>query len=135
MGKRSDIDWFAPTAILVSLALGVLFAIGHHLFCSSLDGNPASGNDYSIAGSNVSQQQLNVAVGTAFTFLVRASLASAVSIAYVQLLWRALKRSSRQATLDALDTVFAAPTSVFRLFKVKVWWHYPLLFLLAAIIW
>ena len=132
---NNGIHWLAPTTILLSLAAGVLLAIGHHLFYRSLRGKQVRTRGYEILGSDVSPQQLNLAIGTAFAFLVKAALVTAVSTAYIQLLWRALLRAARVSTLGNLDAVFSGLGNIISLSKVWIWWHYPLLFSLAIVAW
>ena len=127
--------WQAPATIILALLFGLLFAVGHHLFYRNLDGRKVTSEDFSILGSDISPQQLNVAIGTAFAFLVKASLVTAISTAYLQLLWRALLRSARGSTLGNLDTAFSGLNNIISLGQVWVWWRLPLLFALAVVAW
>ena len=120
MISGSKIEWLVPTTVVLSLAIGVLAALGHHVFYSSLDGSPAPNEDYHIWGSSLSRQQVNVAGGTAFAFLVKAALMTAISVTYVQLFWRAMLHTSRHTTLATLDTTFSVLSNAFALFKVWV---------------
>ena len=132
----NKIHWLAPTTIVLSLLVGTAFAVGHHLFYWNLDGDTAQNDNVYVLGTSVSRQQLNIAGGTAFAFIVKAALTTAVSIAYVQLLWRNLTRSSSQAaTLCTFNNLFAVFNNGFLLGKVWIWWRYPLLFCLAATAW
>lgn len=135
MKSRSQVHWLGPTTVFLALAAGVLFAAGHHIFYNRLNGTPAPNDAFDVLGSKVSKQELNVACGTAFAFLVRAALVTALSTAYTQLFWRTMIHSSHGATLDSLDTTFSALSSVLSLLKVKVWWRHQLLFLLATLSW
>ena len=128
--------WQAPATILIALICGVLFAVGHHLFYQSLAGNSAPSDEYNILGSSISKQQLNIAGGTAFALLVKTSLGVALTTIFIQLFWQAFtKRTSQEATLESLDTVFDGLNNIYCLFKANVWWRYPLLFLLALVAW
>lgn len=129
--------WRAPTTIIAALMCAIIFALGHHLFYQYLDGSSASSDVYDILGSNVSVQQLNIAVGTAFALLFKTSLDVALSSVFIQLVWRALSAKSDASTirLDALDAIFDVLTNIFALFEARVWWRYPLLFLLATTAW
>ena len=135
MTTQMQIHWKAPTTIALALAAGILLAIGHHLFYNILDGQPASSDGCNILGSQVSTQQLNIAGGTALSYLVNACLLAALATAYVQLFWRAMLHPSREVVLERLDTVFSALTTIHHILKVWVWWRYPLLFLLALLAW
>lgn len=127
------IYWRAPTAMLAALLAGFLFAIGHHTFYHSLLGNPVPTALYSIAGIMVSPQQVNIAAGTAFAFLVSSCLATAVAIGYTQVLWTA--SIGRPVRLGALDTILSALQNPFQLFNIAVWWRFRLLFLFSIIAW
>lgn len=134
--KRSNgIHWLAPATIATSVLIGAILSLGHHLFYSSLEGTAVGDGDLDILGSRVSRQQLNLAGGTAFTFLVKAALTTAVSTAYIQLFWRAATHTAKPPTLATLDTGFAALSNIFLLLKVWFWWHYPLLLFLALTAW
>ena len=108
MGRLDGIHWLVPTSILSCLGFGILCALGHHFFYRSLQGTPAQNEAIAILGSSVSQQQLNVVVGTAFAFLVNAAPAGAVSTAYIQLFWFTLRQATQPKTLETLDAMFAA---------------------------
>lgn len=84
--------------MVASLIVGFLFALGHHLFYASLDRQRAATTleHYGILGMNVSIQQFNTAVGTAFAFLVRASLMLSIAIAYFQIfMWSVVSHEKR----------------------------------------
>ena len=80
-------------------------AVGHHRFYKNLAGTTAPTGNYQSAGVNVSKQQFNTAVGTAFAFVVKGTLTAAVGMAYIQAFWRSAQRSKRK--LSTLVTTFA----------------------------
>jgi hypothetical protein len=124
--------------MFLSLISGVLFALGHHFFYNSLVNKPTSTGDYTIMGTQHPGQQLNIALGTAFAFLVRAAFVLAVSTAYYQAFWKMTKRKSnieRGLTLGWLDAAFSGTTNVISLLNAPVWCRYPLLFPMAATVW
>jgi hypothetical protein len=127
--QGNEIHWKAYTTMLVSLLLGMLLSLGHHLFYHHLDGKPVP--NHAIHG--ILRQQWNLAIGTLFAFLVKAVLAVAVTTAYAQILWRAIKHQPMQLT--KIDTIFDATTNIWAFFRFAIWWKYPLLFLLALTIW
>lgn len=135
MAGKSSIHWEAPTFIVVALLCGIIFSLGHHFFYSSLAGTPAPSSDYDLGVTTVSTQQINIAVGTAFAFLVKFFLVTATTIAYVQLFWRGLVHQANDVTLDSIDCTFPALVDVFTLFKVWIWYRRPLLFLIACVCW
>jgi hypothetical protein len=135
MATNSQIYWVAPATIIITLILGVLFSLGHHLFYNSLNGTQTPNNEYDFYITKVSPQQLNTSVGTAFAFLVNFALVAAISTGYVQLFWRSMIYRGQGATLDALDCAFSALGNIFAIFKVKVWYRHPLLFLVVCCCW
>ena len=135
MTERTRIHWQAPATVVASLIAGTLFAIGHHLFYQGLDGRVAPNDIHYILGSDVSDQQLNIAGGTALSFLVKACLFAALNAAYAQLFWRVMLHRTPEVTLERLDATFSALTNAHHMFKAKVWWRYPVLFTVALIAW
>lgn len=65
--------------IILAFVAGLAFALGHHAFYDSLDGQPVA--------DHLFNQQINLAVGQAFAFLVRASLVISVGASYWQVFW------------------------------------------------
>jgi hypothetical protein len=112
MALSTRIHLQAPTTVILALIAGTLFAVGHHIFYNSLDGQPAPNDNYSILGSHVSTQQVNIAGGTALAFLVKACLVTAIGAAYAQLFWRAVLRRTPEVTLERLDTTYLAVSNI-----------------------
>lgn len=127
--------WSAEALRQCASFTGVLLATGHHLFYSNLAGSNAPTGAYNIGGTDISKQQFNTAVGTTFAFLVKASLTLAVSIAYTQAFWHSAKGSQKGRQLSTLDTMYSALSNILNFFQVHVWVKYPLLLLLAVIVW
>lgn len=74
----------APLSMLTLFASGILVSVGNHLFYSRLDGSVVhSPNE----GSQYFTQIWIIRYGTAFAFLAKALLASAVVVAYKQHMW------------------------------------------------
>lgn len=70
--------------MVTTFVAGCMLSLGHHLFYSNLAGTATpTGYYHAIAGSKISKQEFNTAIGTTFAFLVKAMLALAVSTAYV----------------------------------------------------
>lgn len=109
-------------------------AVGHHLYYASLVGTSAE-SDRVVAGYRLSNQQFTLAVGTAFATIVRALLLFSVSIAYVQVLWQAVKHTRKVNTLNEIDAMFSVLSNIFAFWRASVWWRYPLLLLIALIAW
>ena len=133
--KRDGPDWRAPGTALLALLASTLIAIGHHLFYSSLNGKPVSNFNFSVLGTTVSKQQINIAGGTAFAFLFRAAIAKIIALTYDQLIWRAKTFAATDATMKHLDTLFAGLDSFTSWARVWMWWRYPLLYALVISNW
>lgn len=73
---RRRIHWRAPTTIIAALLVALASAIGHHAFYSNLNDQLVNSDD------RLFTQQVNIAIGTAFAFLFRASLVIAVGASY-----------------------------------------------------
>lgn len=103
---------------------GVSFGSGHHVFYRSLDNTAISSSE---------QQQRTILIGTALTFLAKASFAAAVGIAFTQYIWIVVKKKPME--IDSLDAIFSLTTSVQSLMKLRVLIHAKVLALLATISW
>lgn len=135
MAGATRIHWMAPATMVGAVTAGMLFAMGHHLFYASLAESKAPNKSYSIMGADVSRQQLNTAVGTAFGFLVKSFLTIAVSIAFVQALWRVIRVSKEGSTLASLDGAFSLLSNLHGLCRPTAWAEFRLPLLLAIIAW
>jgi len=119
------VHWQAPTVIVVSFAVSLALAIGHHLFYASLDHIPVEDNAFS--------QQTNIAIGTGFAFLFRACLAIATCTAYWQVFWHtALRKSLTISSADALTGVLG---SLIEFTHVRTFFFNPGLAALAILAW
>lgn len=119
------------------LLLATAFAIGHHAFYQHLNGQPIQDISYlntqTIALSHVSNQQINISIGTFFAFLVKALLGAAVSIAFDQLAWKSIK--AKTTSIATIDNLFSILSNGFVALDLKLWRQYPISMLLACIIW
>lgn len=134
MERSVNIHWLAPTSIIFGLLGGVLTALGHHFYYDSLSGTSAEG-DMTAVGYQISNQQFTSAAGTALAFTVRALRLFSVSIAYIQVLWRAARQSRESNTLNEIDAMFSILTNLFALWRASVWCKFPMLLLIALIGW
>ncbi|KAK5679824.1 hypothetical protein LTS10_007772 [Elasticomyces elasticus] len=135
MAHHRRIYWKTPTTVWVAFATGILLACGHHVFYTKLDRTRASTGNFDLRFGKISKQQLNISIGTALAFLVKAMLTSAVSVSYAQLFWHAMKRSRKAPRLTEVDNAFYALQDLLGIFHRALWQRYPLLILLALIFW
>jgi len=123
--------------MISSFLCGVLLALGHHLFYQSLDNKSAS-VQYDVMRREFDGQQLNIAIGTAFAFLVKAAFVLAVSTTYYQIFWRHMQReviSDDLPTLKNTDSAFSGLDNIISLLTIPMWCRYPFLFTMAAVAW
>lgn len=123
--------WQAPALLSANLIAALAFALGHHAFYSSLDGTVAPAHSYRVAGWYLPQQQINLAGGTALALLVKASLATALGIAYVQVCWWSVR--GRATRLTTLDTIFSGEGSPWKFFTATAAFRFPVLGVVAFI--
>ncbi|KAM0714117.1 hypothetical protein Q7P37_011081 [Cladosporium fusiforme] len=134
--SRRHIHWVTPTTILFALLAGLAFALGHHFFYARLSGQPAPVGYHQIRGLKRSKQQVNIAVGTAFAFLVKTALAIAIAASYMQLFWRLLKTSKKPTLLPDVDTAFSLLQDFTALCRWSSWRkQYIILTPIALICW
>lgn len=96
------IYWTTPVRIVLLFLAGFAAAVGHHLFYSHLDGQPATA------------QLKMVRYGTALAFFVKSTLAGAVIMCNRQRIWYTFRRKAM--TINGIDGLFSAtedPTQFF----------------------
>jgi hypothetical protein len=125
----SDVHWKAPCTILVTYLAGLIFAIGHHLFYVSLDGKVVDAENRHFG------QQINIAIGTAFAFLVRASLIGTIGATYWQVFWGKILREGKSLPLAHLDSLAGLLGSVYEFSNVQAISRNQGLALLAVLSW
>jgi hypothetical protein len=104
--SAGGIYWTAPTTMLVSFTFGVVLAAGHHFSYLSLDGMAVEKAKF--------QQQINLAIGTGFAFLVRHCLVLAVASSYWQLFSGTLVRDIHSvAVVDSLAGLLGNVQGIF----------------------
>jgi hypothetical protein len=139
MGQKHDIHWFGPVSMLGSLWAGLTFALGHHFFYNSLDGQEVPSGSYRVSeyDSGISKQQSHFTLGTAFAFATKTCLVIAVSTAYIQLFWKSLagQLSHKPYTLRSIDKAYSALSNATLLANLPGWRRFPLLFTLALTTW
>ena len=133
MPAGQHIHWRAPTAMVASLLAGAIFALGHHLFYSNLAAQKVPDERYNVAGVSVSPQQLNIAAGTSFAFLMKSCLVTAISVAYTQVMWKTT--IGRSVPITTLDSMFSALGNGFHLLYLGAWRPFRLMVLLVLVAW
>jgi hypothetical protein len=115
------------TVIIMSagLVLGVLAAIGHHLWYSHWNGKVVETASWS--------QTWIKNFGTAFAFLVKMFLAIITSTAFIQQFWITVK--SKPVAVGQVDSMFTVLQSALQFLSLKLWLQNPLLASFAIITW
>ena len=135
MKDHMRIAWWTPFLIISAFLCGVLFALGHHFFYQSLDGNPTSASEG--RGAEHLGQQINIAIGTLFAFITKAAFVLSITTTYYQVFWAVFQsnRSKHVPTLGWLDSAFSATSSVTSLLPLPTWIRYPVLLFVAPSTW
>ena len=92
--------WRSPITMILVFVIGLGSALALHGWYSRLNGK-------NVGDSN--QQQTALRIGTTLAFITQISLVGSVQFAYVQTLWRALKRSV--ISIYGVDAGFAASST------------------------
>ncbi|KAI0155151.1 hypothetical protein GGR57DRAFT_511595 [Xylariaceae sp. FL1272] len=127
--KPSQVSLFKPRRLsdssaifksILCLILGLVFAVGHHVYNPYLHGKQVQ----QVALS----QNVDIGVGTTFTFRVKAALTGAVTVAYIQSLWTKLRAKAFE--IRHVDTLMKAPMDPHVILDIKPWTLAPILVLL-----
>lgn len=121
-----QVAWVAPfwqsySIIYVLLLLGIMAAISHHVFYSSLVGKEAVG------------QLKMLRYGTALSYIAKASLVGAVLIAYRQQVWATCSR--KPLSISAIDSLFVAGSDPLGLANLEIFSKAKVAVFLVAIVW
>jgi hypothetical protein len=126
--RNSDNFWKAwnvyrhkPWNMCLLVLIGTLFAVGHHLFYLNLDGEEAI------------NQSLMLRYGTIIAFCAKASLGTAVTIAFHQRAWRVVRYKT--ARIETINSIFTANSDIFSLFTWSSIWKTKVGTLLAIYCW
>ena len=118
------IRWRSPALMLVFFIVGVLFALGHHLYYQSLDGTTVNSE---------SQQVWAIRIGTALAFLQKTTLGAALGIAFTQHLWTGFQK--KDLSLAAIDSMFSMTADPLSFINGGVLLGAKILTLLALVSW
>lgn len=105
-----------------SLAAAVTLAVGHHAFYSHLAGQHPSdpySPSWGFFSLGITPQQLNLATGSAFAFIVKAFLGLAVSTAHDQAVWQRIRKVPTSTAV--IDGMFGARSSLLDALSLRNW--------------
>lgn len=117
------IYWATPSAAIALFFLGLSAAIFHHAFLHSL-------ND-----TKVNHQVRVSRYSLALAFVVKASLAAAVTVAYEQKLWHSLYRVPNGVSVNGIDALFTVLESPWQFRVLDMWRSAPIAAIMALVIW
>ncbi|KAL7967532.1 hypothetical protein HDV63DRAFT_412565 [Trichoderma sp. SZMC 28014] len=124
----------AGGTMAIMLLFSVAFIIGHHFFYQSLSGKPPPNVVYfSGFAGGLTGQQINLAVGSAFAFLVSSSLGIVITTAANQALWVAIR--TKPSKLEMIDSLANATTNIWNVFDFRLWKKSPIRMALITIFW
>jgi hypothetical protein len=125
---RNVVQWGVPISKQIRMIgfviLGILLALGHHLFFSSLN--------TTVVGST-SRQQWAIAFGTAFAFLIASFLGLAVSSAYTQFIWAYLRKNT--LSLRGIDKIFSLTSDLTGFLSLELMKRAKAVILFAILSW
>lgn len=90
---RWHISYRVPLGMILFMLSGVGFAMAHHFYYDSLNGEPVAGTS----------QEWAVRIGTGIAFLAKACLIASAGISYQQHYWRVLR--SRPVSVTGIDDI------------------------------
>jgi hypothetical protein len=122
--RTSRIHWQAPTIMISSLLLGIIFAIGHDRCYNHYNRQP-------VASSF--EQKVLVNAGTAFAFLVKMFFSISTATAFSQQIWLSLKRKAE--SIGDIDTLFDILQNALYFGNVSLWARHRILALIALVTW
>ncbi|KAJ1328015.1 hypothetical protein MN608_07350 [Microdochium nivale] len=121
MTKKKWYAWRRAWVMYLFLLFGMLCAVGHHIFYSTLDGR-------------IADRQLEMLrYGAVLAFATKAGLVSAVIVAFRQRLWLTVRSS--MLSVAALDSLFAATDDITALWNVEVYKTASVAMALAVFVW
>lgn len=121
---KTSVFYDPITAIAALLVAGVLFAIGHHSYYSSL-------NKERIPDAQAPSRA--VMAGILLALLSKFCLLAALGMARVEVVWSSFSR--RSFSVEAIDGVFESTSNLLRLTKPEVLGRAKMATLLAVIYW
>ncbi|KAJ7155476.1 hypothetical protein C8R43DRAFT_1000041 [Mycena crocata] len=125
--------WAPIVTIVGSFVVGIVFAVAHHAYYSSLSGKPVD-TTTALKGLKVYDQKWANHVGTALAFLTKFFFTMCVGAAYVETLWKTARRPLG-LSVAGLDASFAILNNPLNFFSSDLLFSAQFLLLLAAISW
>ncbi|KAF7557586.1 hypothetical protein G7Z17_g623 [Cylindrodendrum hubeiense] len=125
------VGWQTPAKMLGFLALGIISALGHHLYYSSLDSTPVRARE--DGAQTWTTQEWISRYGIALAFTTKTFLACAVAIAYKQRIWTNFRR--RPYSVSGINAIYDATTDILSFMNWEFIWKAKMATFLAALTW
>lgn len=116
--------WRTPSTMVVLFVCGIVFALAHHFYYNSLEGQFNTSQD---------SQEWAVRIGTGLAFLAKASLCAAAAMAYRQYSW--LRMRKRPTTIGGIDSILGSLEDFSALVDIDMLRQSKMTTLLAILIW
>ena len=107
--SETRLYWVTPTIAIICFLFAIAFAIGNHVYFSSLDSQEPNNQKWQLRYSII------------LAFLVKMFVGTTIGIALCQQVWYTVERHRAGFSIGALDALFSLDTSVISLFKMEVW--------------
>lgn len=124
VAKRIVLWWWTPISMVLTLIAGIILPVVLHVYYSHLDDEKVG---------SFANQQWNLWFGTAFSAIVQMSLMFSIRVAYVQWMWKLLKKNI--VSIEAMDAGFAATTDLISFVNWEIWTKSTLAMILASMFW
>lgn len=122
--KVRRIHWRAPTIMISSFFIGMIGAMSHHVFYSTIN--------QQVVQSEL-EQQLVTSAGSALAFLVKVSLAVTSATAFTQCLWFSMR--SHSVNFRLMDSMLGVLGNPWEFLNLRFWLGRPILALTAVTTW
>ncbi|EAW10139.1 uncharacterized protein ACLA_046040 [Aspergillus clavatus NRRL 1] len=122
--------------MIASFLAAVAFAVGHDTFYQSLNGKPVLNTQpLTLLKStlNLSDQQVNISLGTLFAFLVKSYLGVSVSTTFDQFAWKSIQGA--RTRIGIIDDLLSVLKNGFTVVNPHLWRRSPISMTLAVICW
>lgn len=122
--KQRDIFWRPPTAMILSMVMGIGCSVALHCYYTSLDGTLVGNGD---------DQQRSLRIGTTLAFFAHVCLIYSIQKVFAQWLWRELK--SHIISFQGIDAAFAATRDPLSFTNLEMLTKVRLASILALVSW
>ncbi|CAG8081645.1 unnamed protein product [Penicillium olsonii] len=130
-----NLRYSAVVLMVSALLIALAFAVGHDALYHSVDRKSVLHVEilFNWNSLQLSNQQVYVALGALFAFIVRSFLGVSVSTAFEQFAWKSIH--SQTTKIGIIDDLFSVLRNGLTVLDPRLWRRYPLSMTLAAMCW